>query len=237
MLTGKDKLYLLLTRIEDKRVITASGQPILIHPMGDLNGEYPNIELMLLFKKLQDDEKVLRVTRTPLSEEEKGYNPRYEDDYYGLELLPAWGDYFLKIQQEPEYQKFPPSRTSVEQPEPEKQNSITESDVVYKITYTKAREVLINDLFQLAKPNFDNENDLVFQFLYGNPNKKWTLKEIQEKVGNITKTLHKIVENLGFVGDFKKVFFDVSETAICFKNPITKSELEKLGIRQIRLPR
>lgn len=238
MMSGKEKLYFLLNRIYDQRVLTPSGQPILIHPLGDLNGNYPDLELLMLLKKLQDDLKVLKVTRTPLSEEEKGYYPRYEDDYFGLELLPAFDEYLTQIQNEPEYQNYSSrrptsSKPTVTQPTP----TDTTLDIIYEVTYTKAREVLINDFFQLAKPNFDNENDLVFQFLYDNPNKKWTLKELQEKVGNITKSLHKIVENLGFVGDFKKAFFDVSETAICFKNPITKAELEKLGIKQIRLPR
>ena len=97
MMTGKEKLYFLLNRIDDKRVLTPIGQAILIHPMGDLSGNYADVELMMLFKKLQDDEKVLKVTRVP--EAKDGWSLRnYEDDYYGLELLPVFDEYFTKIQ-------------------------------------------------------------------------------------------------------------------------------------------
>jgi len=104
-MTGKEKLYFLLNTIEDKRILTASGQPLLIHPAGDLQGHYPKTELLLLLKKLEDDEKILRVTIMPKEPGAWDYY-HYEYDYYGLELLPAFDDYFVKIQNEPEYQEF-----------------------------------------------------------------------------------------------------------------------------------
>lgn len=36
MMTGKQKLYFLIDAIEDARAITPSGEPIYIHPMGEL---------------------------------------------------------------------------------------------------------------------------------------------------------------------------------------------------------
>ncbi len=237
-MSGKEKLYFLLNRIDDQRVLTPSGQPILIHPMGELAGNYPDLELLMLFKKLQDDEKVLKVTRTPLSEEEKGYNPRYEDDYFGLELLPAFDEYFAKIQNEPEYQEFTDKKPASRPQEPTTKVNRTkaELDVICWVTFTQTREILLNNVFLIGKPDFDSENEVVFGYLYNNPNKTITLDELKKELKrDITKTLHKIVENLGFRGDIKNLFFSISKNSIKFKKQITQKDLEELGLKRIRL--
>lgn len=236
-MSGKEKLYFLLNRIDDQRVLTPSGQPILIHPIGDLRGYYPDLELLMLLKKLQDDLKVLKVTRTPLSDEERGYDSRYEDYYFGLELLPTFDEYFTQIQNEPEYQNYSsrkPASTKPPETQPTPSNSTT--DIVYEITYTPSREILLNKTYQLAKPNFNTENDLVFTFLYKNPHKTYTRVQLEEQIKTkLTKDFHKIVENLGFKGDLRRMFFSVSETSITFKNPITQEDLEALGIQKIKI--
>ncbi len=107
--------------------------------------------------------------------------------------------------------------------------------VLYEITYTKQRQVLMNNA-QISKPDFNSENDLVFSFLYEHPNKRIGIGEIEKAVGGkLTKSLHKIVENLGFEGDTKEVFFSVSKNAIEFRNPITKKDLEEMKKPLIRL--
>ena len=110
------------------------------------------------------------------------------------------------------------------------------TEVVYEITYTPLREVLLNKTFQLAKPDFATENDLVFSYLYKNPNQKFTKQQLEEAIDKkLTKNLHKIVENLGFKSDLRKMFFNVSRTSISFKNPITKTDLEALEIQKIKI--
>ena len=107
--------------------------------------------------------------------------------------------------------------------------------VLYEITYTKQRQVLMNNA-QISKPDFNSENDLVFSFLYENPNRRIGIEEIEKAVsGKLTKSLHKIVENLGFEGDTKEVFFSVSKNAIEFRNPITKKDLEEMKKPLIKL--
>ncbi len=104
------------------------------------------------------------------------------------------------------------------------------------VTYTSSRQVLLNDMFQLAKPNFDSENDLVFGFLYKNPNKTFSKKNIEQELKtSITKDFHKIVENLGFKGDLAKIFFSTSKNSIMFRNPVSSNELEQMGITIVRL--
>lgn len=114
---------------------------------------------------------------------------------------------------------------------------VIEEETVYEITYTPTREILLNKTIRLAKPDFDSENDVVFDYLYNHPNQKISLKELETQIKKtLTKSLHKIVENLGFKGDLKTVFFTVSQDAVSFRNPITQDDLEKLGISKIKLP-
>ena len=106
--------------------------------------------------------------------------------------------------------------------------------VIYKIKYTPSREILCNDI-KLAKLNFNSENDNVFNYLFNNPNRKITKKEFKEKAGYaVGKSFHKIVENLGFTGDLRKAFFNVSEQAMFFRNPVTKNDLKNLGISKLK---
>ncbi|MCX6783799.1 MAG: hypothetical protein NT141_01890 [candidate division WWE3 bacterium] len=109
-MNGKEKLYLLLNRIEDARVIAPSGQPALLDPSKGLYQNYSGTELPQLLTKLEKDEKVLKVLKVPTRI--KSYLDEFDpydhadDGCWHLQLLPAFDRYFLKIQQEPEYQRF-----------------------------------------------------------------------------------------------------------------------------------
>lgn len=112
---GKEKLYFLLGRIDDARAIAPSGQPLIIDPTNDLNRNYRDIELTQLFTKLEKDEQVLKVLQIPSRLQmiemvddpwEEQPTPEHNDGNYHIELLPAFDDYFLKIQNEQGYQEF-----------------------------------------------------------------------------------------------------------------------------------
>ena len=108
--------------------------------------------------------------------------------------------------------------------------------VIYRITYTQTREILLNEALRLAKPDFDSENEVVFDYLYKNPNKKFTKNQLEKELRiKIAKSFHKIIENLGFKGELKQAFFQVSKTSIYFRNPITEDDLEALGMSKIKL--
>ncbi len=110
------------------------------------------------------------------------------------------------------------------------------SQIIYEIKYTMAGEILLNNIL-LSKTNFQGENDKVFTYLFENPNKEISVKDLEQKTGKaLTKPLHKIVENLGFKGDYRKVFFKISKEYILFRNPITQQELDKIGISRIKHP-
>lgn len=115
MMDGKEKLYFLLNGIDDVRAIAPTGQPLIIDPMNDLYGNYRGIELSQLFTKLEKDEQVLKVLKAPSRIKTIDFVegiipdepiPENDDGRWHIELLPAFDNYFLKIQQETEYQEF-----------------------------------------------------------------------------------------------------------------------------------
>jgi len=112
-----------------------------------------------------------------------------------------------------------------------------QNEIIYEIKYTPAGEIILNN-FLLSKVNFNSENDNVFDYIFRNPNRKINIEELKKAAGgNLTKTLHKIVENLGFRGELKKAFLSISKNDIFFRNPLTQKDLDDLGISRLKLPK
>lgn len=83
----------------------------------------------------------------------------------------------------------------------------------------------------LARPDLNSVNDNVFEVLFANPGRKFTRDEIHTAAGTRPlASLAKIVEQLKFVGHLRKLFFEVSKTAIRFKRTVTMGELAALRI-------
>lgn len=145
MMTGKQKLYFLLDAIVDARVLAPKDKPILIDPTNDLNRNYRGVELDQLFTKLENDEKILTVLKPAnrVKAIEEYLDPFYqpgeeerEDGLYHLELLPSFDDYFLNIQNEPEYQEFTgkkPSGHSI--------NNIKDLSLLHPDIYSKCQSL------------------------------------------------------------------------------------------------
>jgi hypothetical protein len=108
-------------------------------------------------------------------------------------------------------------------------------EIVYEIKLTPNKEIFLNN-FLLTKMQFNGENDIVFTYLYKHPNKTITKEELKKKTGLVVgKSMHKIVDNLSFTGNLRKVFFKVSEKGVLFRNPLTKEDMEMLNIPQLKL--
>ena len=242
----RNKLDLIIQAIAEARELTPRGHEVRVYISADngLDTVYPQVIKDALLK-LQNDERIISIKSFPdrlLPPVTSDRDARHKmlDNLLERQLYPwrlhftidvledfdRWyADYCARRKGLPE--TLPPLQEERVGPEPE---------VVYRITYTPAREVLLNDVFQLAKPDFDSENDLVFDYLYEHPNEKFAKQQIEAKINlTIAKPLHKIVENLGFKGDLKKLFFNVSKNSILFRNPITRRDLEQLGISRIKL--
>jgi hypothetical protein len=110
-----------------------------------------------------------------------------------------------------------------------------DSRIACEVRYERRNIVLINHVTDrrrtIASPNFNSSNDNIFQVLYANPGRKFSLKELRVAADQPALTdLHKIVESLNFDGVLKKLFFDVSKNAIRFERTATMGQLASLGI-------
>ncbi|HEY4694457.1 MAG TPA: hypothetical protein VIH52_00630 [Candidatus Nanoarchaeia archaeon] len=109
-MTGKEKLYFLLNKIEDARDIAPSDRPLIIDPINNLNNRIRKEELSQLFIKLAKDEKVLILIKAPsrVKAELEELDPYdfSDDGCWHISLLPNFDRYFLEVQQEPGYYEF-----------------------------------------------------------------------------------------------------------------------------------
>lgn len=108
--------------------------------------------------------------------------------------------------------------------------------VLYEIRYSEqSREILVNN-FLLKKLHSFSDNDAIFAYLYENANKVVSVKDIKAgtKLTSI-KDLNKFLENIGFTGELRKVFFKVSKDQVRFNNPVAKKDLEEIGISYLKL--
>lgn len=122
--------------------------------------------------------------------------------------------------------------------EQQKQKDKTDKSTALEVNYTNSRQVVLNGIIQLSKPNLNSINDLVFSHLYKNPGKSFSKQQLEEVAGQkFSKTLHKVVENLGFKGDLAKAFFTTSKNDILFRNPITRDELNEMGLGYLKINR
>lgn len=115
-------------------------------------------------------------------------------------------------------------------------NKSIDEEVVYRIEYNdKTDEITINN-FLLASPNFDSVNKCFFKYMYENPNKTISVKDIKDVDGkSIMKKSHNIINDLGFKGKLKEAFFNISKTTAYFRNPVTKKDLKQLRIDIIKI--
>lgn len=129
-----------------------------------------------------------------------------------------------------EQAQFPPKPP--EKPQPQADFSSSDTDVVYTVQLTGAREVLINN-FQLTQMDFSGENEIVFTYIYEHANTPIPVSDLDKLMGSdgLKKKPRKIIENVGFTRELLKAFFDISKTNVCFHNPLRKEELQqRIGV-------
>ncbi len=89
------------------------------------------------------------------------------------------------------------------------------------------RQVLLNDNRVLARLNFNGQNDLVFSYIYENPNRIITLDEIEANATRepLRKNLHEFIRAFGFSGYLRQFFFDVTKQAIQFRPEVFYADI------------
>ncbi len=228
---GKKELDLVIRAIAEVKEITPIGRQLRvdISARNGLESLHPE-ELELILLKLQDDEKILEIKSPP----EYMYRPDTLDldttvvlsdigypalGQFEIEVLDSWDTWYTNYRARvTTFAKDSLSR--------QEEKVISETETKYWIQFTSAREILLNNAYQIAKPDFDRENERVFGYLYDHPNAKFTKEQIESELREkLVKPLHKIVENLGFTHALKKAFFSVSQDTIQFRNPINGRDL------------
>lgn len=236
----KSKIFAVLYAIKSASELAPKGQSILIHPKSEWLKGIHIIELDNIFLKLEKDYKVIQILKiSELSPRFKSFldiefekSTREFDESYEIKISKKIDTYYEALKNEVgERTNQKPKSQTITNKEKTVENALW-------ITYSdKTREILLNNLFILSKPNFNSTNDLVFSYLYRNPNKIVTKKELEREATNspITKRLHDIVQELGFKKDLNKAFFSVSKTQMTFRNPLTEQDLIDLDLPKIRL--
>jgi len=220
-LYGKEKIYWLVNRIKDQIEIT-EGNIIGLDPVKDIGDRYDRYELSSVLGKLEKA-KAIKFIDTPNDQNYMRYQIR---------VLSGFSNYLDNLMQDPKYLEW----SGVEVPSKETHAQPITDGSGLVITYTPAREIILNNQFLLARPNLAGENDLVFKYLYENPNLSHSKSKIEGAINiKITKPLTKIVENLGFKADLNKAFFSVSKTSIEFRNPVPKTTLDLLDLNRIKI--
>jgi mRNA-degrading endonuclease RelE of RelBE toxin-antitoxin system len=240
-MTYEEKLDKILFKLTEERKLTRKGHKtkVKFNDRSFTKIEVSDIYRILL--KLQDDEKALTIVEslTPIDHVYPDYpnnSIAHPNDYDLVNVV--------VVELDDKFDKWLMHKKKIEQAINSVFSNTAIDDIknkpksksIYQIKYGADQRIILNNLFELSKPNFDSENANVFDFLYNNPNKKYTLQEIESSLDQkLTKNLSKIVENLGFTKDLKKVFFQVSKTSIIFHNPISQKRMNNLDFKIIKL--
>ncbi len=240
-LHGKEKIWYVFDRLIDAREETV-GNIVGLHPADDLNKHFSHSDFINLMKKLEQ-EKAAKFISLPTAQTYLKYQ---------IKILPGFDAYHKTLWADPQYRefsrnKYPPKDLEVRNSNTHSNNEIvnqidsnasTTSDKSspYTITYSTNRDIILNGLMVLSRPTFNGENDLVFSYLFKNPGKSFSKKEIEEAISQkIAKDFHKIVENLGFKGDLAKMFFSISKNDVMFRNQVSSDDLVRMGISLVHL--
>ena len=108
-----------------------------------------------------------------------------------------------------------------------------EKTTVLKISYDN-HKLKINEIV-IAKPHFESENDYFATYITNSSGGKLTTSEfVKFKNNKMTKKFDQIINDLGFKGNIRKLFFpNISIKAVEFRNRITTEDMKKAGIDDV----
>ena len=128
--------------------------------------------------------------------------------YYSVKLSDAFNKYFSQLKGE-----------YIEENEPSK-------GIMCSIKYNEYTSEITCNGKVLSRPRFDSINGKFFRYVYNHPNKEINIADM--KLGD-NKNPHKIIEQLGFKGKLKQIFFSANKTTVIFRNPVFLDSLDELG--------
>ncbi len=187
-----------------------------------------------ILNRLEKIDKVIKITQNPQDFfDDEG---QVEINYGSVAIIVIIKDKFDKFFSKIE--KIYKGMAKEYQDDIETEEQEEKDEPIYKIKYqSQGCKILINN-FLLSNPNFNSENEIIFDYIYRHPNQRISRQELEKKClgedDKFKKTLQQVVNSLGFKGDIKDVFFNVSEKGILFKNPIYRKDLEELGKKYLK---
>ncbi len=106
----------------------------------------------------------------------------------------------------------------------------------YFVTLTSSRQVVLNNAFILSSPNFNGENHNFIEYITQHTDVRLQKSQIETDAKiKLKKSFHSILNDLGFTGEIKKIFFEASKVAVKFRNNIHEAEFESLGVDREKL--
>jgi len=106
---------------------------------------------------------------------------------------------------------------------------------VYEIKFNDG-VILLNNMY-MSKPQFGSINYDFFEYIFKKPNERHDVKDLMSQLNHTAKkTVHHILNDLGFKGDLKALFFPrASSRFIEFVNPVTAEHLKSQRIDYLKV--
>lgn len=226
-MSTKTKIELVLDTIKDQLDLSPKGASIVLsQEKNDVLYELPFDDYVNILKKLENDFKIIQIEslaeyKPSIMTHSDPYD--FRKDTTTILVLDNFNEFYNQ------YTEHPSSSTSTaEQPV----TDTNEHQELLKITFTKTREILLNDIFLLCKPESFGENEDLFAYLYEHQNEELKIENIEKELHRkFEKPISKILENLGFRKGLRDVFFAFGNGKIVFKNPVMASDLIQSGAR------
>ncbi len=108
--------------------------------------------------------------------------------------------------------------------------------VVFRINGHEGRVILMDEFAERSverhRPNFYSQTDLMFSYIFRNPNRVITLDELRTNIDrrHLSLTFTSVVGGLKFTGKLRRLFFRASKSHLIFYNPSTVGRMQALGI-------
>lgn len=114
---------------------------------------------------------------------------------------------------------------------------LTEADNALQLSRGMRRELILNDYFILYAPRFNTMQDTLLDYLWNHSGNTIQLKDISSIVkGAWKRALPSFVNDMGFSGVLKDLFWKVSEQEICLiSRHVSKKDWDHNGIKGIQI--
>jgi len=82
------------------------------------------------------------------------------------------------------------------------------------------------------RPNFYSQTDLMYSYIFRNPNRVITLDEVRKNIDrrHLSLDFTQLLGGLKFTGKLRRLFFRASKSHLIFYNPVTVVRMQTLGI-------